>query len=287
MNPLTAIGNFMTGGGGDLLSSIGQAAFNHHEAKINRDFNMYMSGTAHQREVADLKAAGLNPILSAGGNGAPVGGASSASINSPAIGSSISNARVAAQNIKVQKENEVQIKKQQGLTDAQIRNTDADTAVKITQAPLNDAMRANAAATLGKINAEIDNLRAQNPTFAASADRDNALAQLAKQQKKTEEQNTRVREGEAAFTDIKRAGAEALAPLVKSLSTSIGGYLAGGGVKAMKAFIEDPVGEVIAAIQDRDNVPAIPVEAHSAKKVNKATQSDVDKLLGKGVLKIQ
>ena len=53
--------------------------FNQNEAAKNRNWQMLMSNTAHQREVRDLMAAGLNPVLSAmNGNGASVGSGATA-----------------------------------------------------------------------------------------------------------------------------------------------------------------------------------------------------------------
>lgn len=72
-----------------LAGSIGGVAsgiFNWASAKSNQSFQAEQSSTAHQREVNDLKAAGLNPVLSAGGSGSstPVGAVARA--DNPAAG---------------------------------------------------------------------------------------------------------------------------------------------------------------------------------------------------------
>lgn len=112
---------------GGLAGGIISGAFNAYQASENRDFQKRMSDTAHRREIDDLRAAGLNPILSSkyGGSSTPPG--SAASVAMPDLGESYRKGKQQPQEMSL-------LSAQQRLVEANIRDVNSSATLKDTQA---------------------------------------------------------------------------------------------------------------------------------------------------------
>ena len=141
---------------GGLLSSKGQRDANvatARQAQKQMDFQERMSSTAHQREVVDLRAAGLNPILSAN-TGASTPGGAMAQIQdeiTPGISSAMAIARTRAELTHIREQNKL-LKSQQGATTANQYQTEAQT--RVIQGAIPGATAIGDAITTGRKTAE-------------------------------------------------------------------------------------------------------------------------------------
>jgi len=109
---------------GSLLGNSLTNSANKARTRENNAHQLMMSNTSHQREVKDLKSAGLNPILSARSAGAPIGSSAAAKVEPYNINPS--EKLVQASQIK--------------LLQAQSRKTNAEALNTELQEPYNRAM---------------------------------------------------------------------------------------------------------------------------------------------------
>lgn len=157
-------GQAAIGGGLSFLQTRYANAKQEAAARGQMAYQAYMSGTSHRREMEDLRAGGLNPILTAtGGPGASTPGGALAQVNEPDAAGSALAAAFQARQRKLMKQQTELARANTHLAGDQASVAQQDVRLRRAQTmySANEGIRAGWSATEAKERAEIAQIEKQ------------------------------------------------------------------------------------------------------------------------------